>query len=64
MSLRDKHIILDLRVYEIQQVSREHGRKRRDELMANGVIAPIVTSTGRCLLSMRDAEKLADALER
>lgn len=62
MSIRDAKIVSDLRIFEVSNVSREHGRKRRDELAAKGIIEPKRTPTGRYLLSFADAERLADAL--
>ena len=62
MGIRNKPVITDLRVYEANSVSREHGRKRRDQLASDGVINPKRTPTGRCLLSIEDAERLEAAL--
>ncbi len=62
MGIRKQAVIPDLRVYEANGVCREHGRKRRDALAKEGVIKPKRTPTGRCLLSIDDAERLEAAL--
>lgn len=62
MTIRDVPIVPDLRVYDFRRVSKEHGRKRLDELQRKGLIQPEITPTGRRLLSFCDAERLADAL--
>ena len=62
MSIREAKIIPDLRIYAIQNVSKEHGRKRLEELFAKGEIQPLRTSTGRTLLSFKDAKRLAEVL--
>lgn len=62
MSIRDVPMVPDLRVYQFKNVSRPHGRKRLRELQDSGLIKPVETSTGRRLLSFRDAEALAEAL--
>ena len=59
MSFNEKKIIPDLRVYESEGVSKEWGRAQLKVLEASGVISPRRTQTGRCFLSMTDAEKLA-----
>ena len=62
MDISKKEIISDLRIYESEGVSRDHGRKVRDELEAQGLLKPRRTPTGRCLLSVKDAELLAENL--
>ena len=62
MQINHEKIVSDLRVFEAVGVSREHGRKRRDELAKQGVIHPKRTPTGRCLLSFEDAARLAECL--
>ncbi len=62
MQIREAKIVPDLRIFEAASVSRETGRKRIKDLVAQGVIDPKRTPTGRCLLSFDDAERLAAAL--
>ena len=62
MNIRKLKIVPDLRIFEATSVSRDHGRKRIKDLVAEGVIDPKRTPTGRCLLSFEDAERLANAL--
>ena len=61
-NIRTLKIVPDLRVFEAVRVSRDHGRKRIKDLTAQGLIDPLRTPTGRCLLSFEDAERLANAL--
>lgn len=62
MDIKTEKIIPDLRVYEVAKISRERGRARLRDLEESGAIAPFRTPTGRCLLSIEDAELLANAL--
>ena len=62
MDIREAKIVSDLRIFEAASVSREHGRGRLRDLVAEKKISPKRTPTGRCLLSFRDAEILVDAL--
>ncbi len=62
MDIKSEKIIPDLRVYEAARVSRERGRVCLKSLETKGAIAPLHTPTGRCLLSIEEAELLADAL--
>ena len=62
MNIKSEKIVPDLRLFEAVGVSHERGRKRIGELEAQGVIHPKRTPTGRCLLSLEDAERLANAL--
>jgi hypothetical protein len=62
MGIRDVPLVNDLRIYQFKNVSKEHGRKRLTELESKGLIRPTATPTGRKLLSIRDAEALAEAL--
>lgn len=62
MSIREYPLVPDLRVFAFANVSKEHGRKRLQELQQRGLIKPTRTPTGRQLLSFRDAETLAEAL--
>ncbi len=59
MNICDAKLVSDLRIFETVNVSREHGRKRRDELAELGVIHPRRTPTGRYLLTFKDATRLA-----
>jgi hypothetical protein len=59
---KDVPLIPDLRIYTMRNVSREHGRKVLKELEADGKVRPEHTATGRRLLTIHDAEVLADAL--
>ncbi len=59
--LMTQPVICDLRVYEVKKVHRDTGRKRLEQLEANGIINPMRTPTGRTLLSIDDAERLADS---
>ena len=62
MDIKTEKIVSDLRIYEAAKISKEHGRGCLKDLKAKGVIAPLHTPTGRCLLSIEDAELLANAL--
>ena len=62
MNLSEKALIPDRRLFEAEGVSLEHGRKCLKALEDAGVIKPQRTPTGRCRLSMKDAEILAKAL--
>ena len=62
MDISKKQIISDLRVYEAVNVSKDHGRGCLKSLEVRGVIKPLRTPTGRCLLSVADAELLANEL--
>ncbi len=60
MDITTKKIISDLRIYEAASVSKDHGRACLKSLEVRGVIKPKRTPTGRCLLSVEDAEILAN----
>ena len=60
MEIATKKIISDLRVYEAASVSKDHGRGCLKSLEVRGMIMPLRTPTGRCLLSVEDAELLAN----
>ena len=62
MKLRELPIVPDTRVFAVRDVSNDTGRKRMQELEANGDIEVLRTSTGRRWLTVRDAERLANAL--
>ena len=62
MTIREKKIVPDTRVFSLTDVSKERGRKRMDELESAGEITVYRTPTGRRWLSVDDAERLADAL--
>lgn len=62
MDISKKQIISDLRVYEVASVSRDYGRACLKSLEDRGVVNPLRTPTGRCLLSAADAERLAENL--
>jgi hypothetical protein len=62
MTLRDNLMIPDTAVYTAMRVSRQHGRRRLEELKAKDAVRPVKTPTGRNLLSIADAERLAAAL--
>ena len=62
MDIREAKIIADIRVFETANVSRDHGRERLRDLVAEKKISPIRTPTGRCLMSFSEAEILANAL--
>ena len=62
MDIKNAKIVPDLRVFQAINVSKETGRKRMEELQSIGVIAPLRTPTGRCLLSYDDVERLAREL--
>jgi predicted site-specific integrase-resolvase len=62
MTIKKQPIIPDLRIFEAEQVSREHGRATLKRLERDGVIRPRRTRTGRCFLTVDDAERLAEAL--
>lgn len=59
MKLDEAKIVPDLRVFEAISVSRDTGRQRLQKLIKQGVIDPKKTPTGRCLLSITEAERLA-----
>ena len=58
MQIREAKIVPDLRVFQVQGISKEWGRKVMAELADKGEINPLKTPTGRCLLSFEDAERL------
>jgi hypothetical protein len=60
--VRDAPMIQDTILFQARRVSRTRGRRRLKELEARGEITPLVTPTGRRLLSIADAERLASAL--
>lgn len=62
MDISKKQIISDLRVYEVASVSKDYGRGCLKSLEFRGLIKPKRTPTGRCLLSVADAELLAENL--
>ena len=62
MKLRDEAIVPDTRVFALSDVSKEAGRKRMQKLEASGVIRVVRTPMGRRWLTVRDAERLAEAL--
>lgn len=62
MNIRDSKIVPDTRIYSLQNVSKEAGRKVMEDLRSRGVIDPMITGTHRRLLSFVEAQKLADAL--
>ena len=62
MDISKKQIISDLRIYEAASVSKDHGRACLKVLEVRGVVNPLRTPTGRCLLSVADAELLAENL--
>jgi hypothetical protein len=62
MSIRDKKIVPDTRVFSLRDVSKERGRKRMEELEVAGEITVYRTPTGRRWLTISDAERLAAAL--
>ena len=61
-NIRTLKIVPDLRVFEAVRVSRDLGRRRIKDLTEIGLIDPLKTPTGRCLLSFEEAETLANAL--
>ena len=62
MAIRDVKIVPDLRLFQAQGVTKEWGRKVMAELVEEGEINPLKTGTGRCLLSFKEAERLATEL--
>ena len=62
VEIRDAKIVPDLRLFQAQGISKEWGRKVMAELVEKGEISPLMTPTGRCLLSFTDAERLAHEL--
>lgn len=62
MDIRNKKIVPDLRIFAAVNVSKERGRRIRDELERAGRISVLRTPTGRCYLSFGDAERLAGQL--
>ncbi len=63
MNLQTEKLIPDLRIFEIMRVSKESGRIRLKDLEASGEISPLRTPTGRCFLSVADAEVLVEHLQ-
>ena len=61
-NIRAMKIVPDLRVVEAVRVSRDRGRRRIKDLTDQGLIEPLRTPTGRCLLSFEEAETLAREL--
>ena len=59
--LMSQPMISDLRVYEAANIHRDTGRKQLKKLEAQGIISPRRTPTGRKLLSIDDAERLANS---
>jgi hypothetical protein len=49
-------------IFKAKHISDEKGRKVVADLKAEGRIDPTETTTGRCLVSIRDALVLGDAL--
>jgi len=62
MAFIDLKIVPDTQVFRATGVSNEYGRKVMLDLETRGEIRPQKTATGRCRLSIRDAERLAAAL--
>ena len=62
MDIRNAKIVHDIRVFEAANVSRDHGREKLRYLMAEQKVSPLRTPTGRCFLTFREAEILANAL--
>jgi len=62
VDIRSAKIVPDLRVFEAANVSRDHGRERLRDLVAEQKISPIRTPTGRCFMTFSEAEILAKAL--
>lgn len=62
MDIRNAQMIPDSRLIPALGVARPFGRKLLDELAAAGVIEPLYTASGRRLVSIRDAEKIAARL--
>jgi len=62
MRLREAPIVPDTRVFALNDVSKEAGRKRMRELEASKAIKVLRTPTGRRWLTVADAERLAKAL--
>ena len=62
MSILEAKIVPDTRIYPLQSISKEAGRKVMEDLRSRGVIDPMITSTNRRLLSFAEAQILADAL--
>ena len=62
LNIRNAPIVPDTRVYAVANVSKEAGRKRLIDLQHLGQVDPVITGTGRRLLSFEDAERLAAAL--
>ena len=62
MDIRRVPIIEDVRIYAIKRTSKPTGRRRLKELAAASVVHPVETASGRHLLTIEDAERLAAAL--
>jgi hypothetical protein len=62
VNIRRAPLIEDVKIYTLRKVSKPTGRKRLERLEAAGVVSPMTTPTGRRLLSIEDAERLAEAL--
>lgn len=62
MKLREAPIVPDTRVFVLREVSKEAGRKRMEQLEADGLISVVRTPMGRRWLTVGDAERLAEAL--
>lgn len=62
VNIRNAKIVHDLRVFEAANVSRDHGRERLRDLVAEQKISPMRTPTGRCFMTFNEAEILANAL--
>ena len=60
--ISEAKIVPDTRVYQVRCISTRAGRKVMNELQKRGVIDPLITGTHRRLLSIGEAQVLANAL--
>ena len=62
MNIREAKIIPIIRIFDLAEVSRDHGRDRVRDLVDENKISLKRTPTGREFVSFGDAEIIADAL--
>ena len=62
MNIREAKIVPVIRIFEEKNVSRDHGRERVRDLVAENRISLKRTPTGREYVDFGDAEIVANAL--
>ncbi len=62
MDISDVKIVQDTTLFGAYGVSVKCGRKAVDALEAEGLVSPLLTPTGRRILSFREAEAVMNSL--